>query len=779
VVTLPTALAAILTVGPVAAQTGEVDGTVRGEDGAPVYAASVMVGRTGEEILRGTETDRGGYFRITDLAPGAYVVRASRLGYGEASREITVRAGERTNVDLVLPEAVLALEGFSVEAERSRDRARFEEEAGATVRELSADQLRAIPGLAEKDPLRAIEVLPGVVSTSDFTSAFNVRGGSADQNLILLDGVPIFNPFHLGGLFSVFNGDMVSRAELLSGGFPARYGGRVSSVLTVETDAGTGDFSVDAGISLLSTRVAVGGGVGEGVEDALGLQTARWRVSGRRSYFDVVLQPVVDFPYALTDLQGILEAWTPGGSRLAISAYTGSDRVDFSDTDNEDFPLRVDWGWGNDVLGVSWSKPWSGGGGVELRSSYSRFENGLRFPDFEDTDLRSAIQQVNLAAELRARAGEHWSLRGGLSGERYEYDNNFETGGTTFAGSRGDGWLVSGFAQGEWQRGMDWIVELGVRAEHWTRETSVNPVLAPRVAMKRFLGDGSGAVKVAAGRFSQFLHSVRDEEIPLGIDIWVLSGDRAPTVVSDQVQGGVEWFLGDRWFVSLEGYARTFEGVISVNQAEDPNDPLDDFLEGEGHSYGADLFVRRDGPGVSGWLTVSWLRAERTFPDPLQGIYPPPESTIAPIFDRRLDVDLVLRVPMPWGVEGGIRWNLGTGLPYTRPLANYGYYSPELVSGGLFNWEGQQEADDFDPGGFGFILGPRNGERYPAYHRLDLSLRKTFQKSWGSIVPYLDVLNVYNRRNVLFYFYELEKNPAVRSGVSMFPVLPSFGVEIR
>ena len=151
----------------------------------------------------------------------------------------------------------MQLEGISVEAERSRERVRFENEAGITVRELAGSEIKGIPGLVEADPLRAVEVLPGVTTVSDFSSAFNVRGGSADQNLILLDGIPVFNPTHLGGFFSVFNGDMIQRAELRSGGFPARFGGRVSSVLDIQTDVGDG--SSEASGNLPSGHPAVSG----------------------------------------------------------------------------------------------------------------------------------------------------------------------------------------------------------------------------------------------------------------------------------------------------------------------------------------------------------------------------------------------------------------------------------------------------------------------------------------------------------------------------------------
>ena len=231
----------------------------------------------------------------------------------------------------------------------------------------------------------------------------------------------------------------------------------------------------------------------------------------------------------------------------------------------------------------------------------------------------------------------------------------------------------------------------------------------------------------------------------------------------------------------MEGYVRSFDGVVTFNTADDPNDDFDDILSGDGLSYGVDLMVRKETGAVNGWLAVSYLEADRTFPDPLSPLPGQPEVSYSPIFDRRIDVDLVLRYPAPWGWEGGVRWNLGTGIPYTSVLGSYQYYEPRYVGGRGLEWSGapDPDVDPDDDGDFGVVLGDRNSSRYPAYHRLDVSFRRTSEKSWGSITPYVNLVNVYNRRNVLFYFFEYERSPAVRSGVSMFPVLPTFGLEVR
>jgi hypothetical protein len=752
---------------------------VRDEEGSAVYGATVLLIQA-DVLVRTAGTDRLGFYRMDDVAVGAYTLRVSGLGYGEAEQSVGVGPAEVVLLDLVLPRRAIEVEGIEVEAERSRERVRFEEIGGVTVRELELVDLKRVPGVAEADPLRAVEVLPGVVSTSDFSAAFHVRGGSQDQNLILLDGIPIYSPFHLGGVFSVFNADMLDRAELQSGGFPAEHGGRVSSVLNIESDPGDGRFAVDAGVSLLASRVAVGGGLPRDRANSLGLANVHWKGSARRSYFDWILKPAFEFPYHLQDFQGVLEGWTTSGDRLRISAYSGDDVLDLTRLDPEDFPLRIDWSWGNDLVGARWTHPRGGGGFLDARVNWSRYGTGLSFPDFGDTDFSSTVGQAQARMDYEARPSPFWRLRIGASAESMEYDNLVATGGTEFASGNGTGRLIAGYAQATWNRPRSWLVEAGLRLDAWRPDPGLGvEELAPRLAVKRFFANGDGAVKIAAGRYTQFVHSLRDEEIPLGLDIWVLAGERAPHVVSDQLQMGVEAYPREDWFLSVEGYVRDFDGVVTFNPGDDPNDDLDDILSGDGLSWGADLMVRKDGGDLSGWVALSFLKAERTFPDVLSPTSPLPDVTYPPIFDRRIDLDLVLRYPLPWGWEGGLRWNVGTGTPYTRALGAYAYYSPRFVeNAGRLQWAGANDETD-DLGGYAVVLGDRNASRYPTYHRLDVSARKRFRKSWGTLEPYVDLLNVYNRRNVLFYFYQYEETPPVRSGISMFPVLPTFGVEIH
>ena len=335
-------------------------------------------------------------------------------------------------------------------------------------------------------------------------------------------------------------------------------------------------------------------------------------------------------------------------------------------------------------------------------------------------------------------------------------------------------------------RGLDAMLRSYGQRVEVVQLAAGKPVTTPvDVALYDTFGMAQGndaAVKLAVGRYVQFLHSLRDEELPFSIDTWVLADRWVPPVVSDQAQLGVERFWGEGWNASAEAYLRGFRGVTAFNPADDPDEPADDLLVGDGRSYGFDLLLRRSRGRLTGWTSVSLLRAERTFPDPIATAVGDGEvvrQTYPPIFDRRADLELVLDYALPWGVEAGTRWNYGSGIPYTRPIAAYAAWEYDLP-------RGRYELDTgFDPASRGdgvprFVLvGDRNAERYPAYHRLDVSFRKPLERRWGTLTPYLQVLNVYNQRNVLFYFYNYDKSPATRSGLSMFPVLPTVGLEVK
>src|SRR5688572_17295779 len=435
----------------VAGQSG-IEGFIRKDDVGIAEVYVTLHRPASDSVLRSALTDRFGFFRLRFDA-GDYELRASRLGYDEVRRPVRLESGGLLRVELELTERALSIAPVTVEG--TRQRVAFERTAGQTTRELSQAELKLIPGLMEADVLRAIEVLPGVISTSDFSSAFNVRGGSADQNLITLDGFPVYNPFHLGGLFSVFNGDMVGRAELIAGGFPAQYSGRVSSVLNVESDPGPPGTDLRGGVSLLATRVALSAEAPREWGQDIGLRSMRGRIAGRRSYFDQLFKPVFDFPYHLTDLQAYGEAWTAGGGRLSFTGYTGNDLLNFVGV--ADFPLKLRWEWGNDLAGLRWLQHLSGGQMVDVHAGITQFGTAILFPEFGDTRFNSRIRQTFVKADVQLPSWPRLDVSVGAEVNRLTYANRAQAGGTVFRAASEDATLAGAYLQGSWRPTSDWL----------------------------------------------------------------------------------------------------------------------------------------------------------------------------------------------------------------------------------------------------------------------------------------------------------------------------------
>ena len=513
-----------------------VSGRVRSDIGIPVAGATVRLRLLADTTVQSvTGTDALGFFAFRDLVAGRHRLTIGRIGYGLHHQEMELTADADLQVEISLAEEAIELDAVVVEARRSRERARFEESAGITVQELSVAELRNMPGFAEPDPMRAVSVLPGVTRVSDFTAVLNVRGGSGDQNLILMDRLPLFHPYHLLGIFSVFNPDMVGRAELRSGGFPAEYGGRASSVLLVESDVGDGTLGVDAGLGLISSRVAVRGGLAPGVRDGLGLGAARWKISARRSYWDLVTRLTGStFPYSLADFQAIFEGWTKGGDRVRVNAYSGRDRIQLRE-------LEFMFTSMESVVGRSCRQPGGGLGrpmalGQRRRRRHpgpiscpraGRSRSTARTPASEpDSTSRSTKTRVWRRKSASLRSGPIWNSvptsrtrwKSGLAATHRESRNVSEGVPPNFQNSGSSGWESGAYTQLAWTPSRQWLLEAGLRWDHWRPWGRPNHGHAVRRAspVKRFLGDGRWAVRMAGGRHTQFLHSLRDERVPIG-----------------------------------------------------------------------------------------------------------------------------------------------------------------------------------------------------------------------------------------------------------------------
>jgi hypothetical protein len=392
---------------------------------------------------------------------------------------------------------------------------------------------------------------------------------------------------------------------------------------------------------------------------------------------------------------------------------------------------------------------------LDTRAGFSAFTSRLGIePDYArfTNTARLFTAQTTLAPNPD---GRH-DVRVGAGVEVYRMDYSLESGAlaTVLFDAQYRPTVLTAYADDQWHVGNRLILRPGFRVEHVT--AAEKTVLSPRLTAKWFLTPTT-AVTASAGRYHQVIHSIRDQELPVTIyEFWIGADRFVPIGRADHLVLGVERWLGDDWQITLEGYRKNYGGLVTPNSAQDLAVFGDEFIPTDGWAWGGDFLLRKHAGALRGWLGYGFTKAERRQAG--GAAYPPGH-------DRRHTLNLVLFLTGPLGADVGLRWGLGSPLPYTGFVGEWNHRQYDAT-------RHRFEDADHEP-----ISAGINGERYPAYNRLDLSLRWDFTK-WGvRWEPYLQVANVYNRKNVFLYFFDYGTVPATRTGVSQLPLLPTFGIE--
>lgn len=748
--------------------TGVVTGRVvdAATSEARMGAGVQIVGTT-----RGALADSTGRFVITAVPVGSTTIRARLLGYKPSDHTVTVRAGDTTRVDFALESEAAVLGAVRTEA-RPVERDAFESRPSVGTVSITARAAEGVPKFAEPDIIRIVQLLPGVEARNDFSTGLNVRGGESDQNLILLDGYPIYNPFHLGGLFSTFIDPTVRDVTLMTGGFPARYGGRLSSVLDVHSkEEVRSGLHGAAEVSVLASTGALGGSFANG--------KATWMIAGRRTYADkfVDLISTQSLPYHFRDEQLHFTYAFDTTTRLAITAYEGRDALDaniatFGDSTHTNASGGTFlFDWGNRVVGATLSKlivsrehrgltRWLVGDSttLEQRASISTFSTELNLGAGSLT-LRNSVADRRLAGSITTHAGSH-ERSGGYDVASYgiDYDAASEQAGARLYDLHQSPVSGSLYFDDLWRASPSWMVETGLRAEGITGRRWL--AVSPRVSAKYFVTK-DWALTAAVGRFSQWTHSLAREDIPVRLfDFWVASDAVTPVSSAWHYVAGTErWFTPTR-YVRIESFYKKYGNLLEGNPQDDPSRRGDEFLVVDGDSYGVDVLLRQFEQGrFSGWISYTYAVAARVG----AGL------RYFPGHDRRHDVNIV----GSWRLSKyllGVRYGYATGTPYTDIVGEIvrRVYDPGFNTYGTRGGGSQTE----------FVGGPRNGARLPATQRLDIDVTRTFRVRATTIAPYLSVVNAYDAKNVFLYVFDYSKSPPTRQAISQFP-LPSAGVTIR
>ena len=741
-------LLALATADP--ARGADISGFVRDRsNGESLPFVSVYL----KDQNRGSTSNESGYFVITAIRPGPYLLEASAVGYARLQRRIDVGA-DGLALLLEMEEEVVELRTTIVEAERNQVEA-FDISPGRTV--LQASELKGAPAAIEADPIRTIQTLPGVATLSDFSVGLYVRGGTPDQNLVLLDGTDVYNASHLFGLFSTFPADAAKYTEFLRGGFPAKYGGRLSSVLNVITDEGNKEqFEAHGGVSLLASRLTVQGPAAKG----------SYLISGRRTHLDplmAIAESALDakrLSYNFYDLQGKTHQILLPDDHLTVAAYTGQDNLLYR-FDEFDFDLE----WGNRTISSKWTHLFDSDLFGNFMLTGSRFEATTQFGT-EDMVLLESNQLTDLSfkGDVSYFVNEAHTMEVGLLAKRMSMEYDFGESGRSWFNIDVEGFHNAAYLQDNWAASPRLTLQPGLRLNRFSNGDYSG--LSPRLAARYRIGLET-YLKGAVGQYHQYLFRLSREfqSIALLSNVWALADSTAEPSRSRHLIGGVE----TRWKhieIDAEAYYKDYDELYELNYDEQESTEIGDILRrGNGEAYGFDVLLKKRSGRHTGWLSVTTGLSRREIGG-LNLDDRGEEQSYNSKFHRDLIVNLVhsWRFARCWRLN--TRGTYGSGQPYTQIL---GQGEMELPSG---------ERQYFQE------RGPLNDVRLPSYQRLDLAIQwKRAFSSWGLKV-YAQMINLLGHENVFNYYYSdgsvEDRRPGRRKSISMLPgPLPSFGFDFE
>lgn len=732
-------LAGLLPAAGYAQQDASVSGFIRdASTGETLLLANVVV--PGTSI--GTATNTTGYYTLTGLAPGDYTLRFSYIGYQDSTLALALQPGERRRLDIALRPEDYVVGEVLVTARRQTD----EEVRSLGVAQLKTDLVRSVPAILEADVFRSLQLLPGVKAASDYSSGLYVRGGSPDQTLILLDRTTVYNPSHFFGFFSTFNPDAVKDVRLYKGGYPAEYGGRLGAVVDIyNKDGNRNETRGKLSLGLLASRAIVEGPYRRG----------SWMLAFRRSTLEPLLaalqnQDIDGIPdrFYFYDTNGKVNLDLSGNDRLSFSFYAGEDKLILPFLDD----ASIDLNYGNRTLSGNWTHIFNERLFSNFTLTSSRYFSRPEF-DIAGTPITRSnnVYDQSLKGDVEYMASDRHQVRAGFWGGIFTFRLRDEFDAEESLSKRIQSGYSAFYVEDIYRPTPSWKVTAGVRGNYFAEGRYLR--FEPRLGIERRL-TGSTRIQLGYGRYYQFLTLITSE-LFTGSDIWLTTAEGVPPAYGDQFVAGLKSSLGSRWNLDFELYYRTMQDLFEL----DPRIPdvsglnyADLFRFGEGYAYGTEVFLERPSGRLTGYVGYTLGITRRRFPDfPDVGQY----DYYPPKYDRTHDLNAVAnyRLSRRWSLTTVL--TVATGQAYTRPRTQYRLLDNPLGS--------------IDRNA---LVSPFNADRLPAYHRLDVGA-SLFGRFFG-IADYelqLQVLNVYNRRNIWFYFFDFENDDAIkREEVPMIPV---------
>ena len=755
----------------------------------------------------GVVSNTYGFYSLT-LPAGAVELTASYVGYKQQQLNFKLRR------DTVITFKLAEADDIQVVEISAKKQNRIENRVQMSQVVVPIEQIKKIPALlGEVDVLKALQLLPGVQGGTEGTSGLYVRGGSPDQNLILLDGTPVYNAAHLGGFFSVFNGDAVKNVTLTKGGFPARYGGRLSSIIEIDMKEGNMKaFHGEGGIGIIASRLTLEGPI---LKDKISFM-----VSARRTYIDALLKP---FYGAARQSAG--RGGGPGGGattanttesssidlffydlnakinwkindkhRLYLSAYNGSDVFKLGNTRTDATTGNYSTSssglnWGNLTTNFRWNwlisnKLFANTTLISSRYGFSTNNSSEALRDAVTTARKSVynsgIKDLGARTDFdyvpnpkhRVRFGlgatEHIYTPGVLQFELQDRLGTLDTTVGSVVTKSLESWV---YAEDEITLGA-LKLNGGIHASAFNVEGTTYSSVQPRLSAN-YLLKNDWAIKASYATMQQYINLLTNESIGLPTDLWVPSTARIVPQQSQQIAIGTAKTIRNDYEFSVEAYYKLMQNVISYREGANflgtQSAWEDKIVQGKGKAYGLEFFVQKKEGKTTGWIgyTLSWNF--RQFDAINSGIEFPYK------YDRRHDISVVLSHEFSKNFSLTGSWLFGTGNSITLSTNNF----PLIVRN-----TNRNNNNNNDPRQLVEVpsLGEKNAYRMPAYHRLDVNFEFTKKKKYFTRKWSIGAYNAYSRANPVFIYHDTNdvtkpdgtvvSQPVFRQ-VSLFPIIPS------
>lgn len=743
------------------AQQGTIKGFVYDkDDGEPCMFANVSIKGTN----LGAATDLNGYFSIPKIPIGDYKIIITYVGYDSIVEDLRIESAKLYSKNFYMTKSAFVLGETVVSAERQE----MKTQTRISMVKVSPTQIKQLPSVGgEPDIAQYLQVVPGVTFTGDQGGQLYIRGGSNIQNLVLLDGMTIYNPFHSIGLFSVFDSDIIRNADIYTGGFNADYGGRISSVMDLSIREGNSRrFTGKVSASSFGSKVLLEGPIVKYKENKV---SASYLFSGKTSYLEQSSKLLYTYindgkglPFNYTDLYGKVSLSSPEGSKINLFGFKFSDRVSYQGLSQ--------LGWDSYGIGANVSVvPLGSTVMIKSNFSYSDYKIGLQTLD--NLPSKSGIRGYNFDLNFLYFFGKNqfvWGVETLGFNTDFIYYNSI---GRELKQEENTTELAA-FAKYKLNLGS-LLIEPGLRLQYYASMSEAS--LEPRLGLK-YNATERLRFKLAAGLYSQNLVAANSDRDVVNLFYGFLSGDlnlpssfkgeelRHKLQKSEHLIVGAEVDVTNHIDFNVEAYIKNFSQLSTINRNKIYNDiPINgtkpdylkkDFLIETGYAYGLDFLLKYDKNNLYVWFVYSlgWVKRD-------DGV-----QLYSPHYDRRHNINLVttykLGKKQSWSISA--RWNLGSGFPFTKTAGFYEevdfYHSLNYPY-----WQGN--------GSLGIIYDELNTGRLPYYHRLDLTVNKiiTFNK-YTKLELNAGVTNVYNRRNI-FYFDRIDYNR-----VDQLPIMPSLGL---